>query len=568
MNMAGRNLGLALGAAALTASVQGAIYDKVIQTSLGPVQGYQYFTNQTELETYFGVSSSNVANFLGIPFAASTAYQNRWKAPQPREPWNETLIADTWGAPCPSRDTAGYSEDCLNLNVWTSANSSADRLPVIVWNQGSDETSNTAWWYGGGMALQHDIIVVTFNRRDDAFGFLAHPDLNAESLAENGHNSSGNWGILDHKAALEWVQSNIANFGGDPDRVTIMGQSFGSSQVYHAVNSILFKGLFVGAISQSGIHYPTNPWINGLATSYVNMSRALEHGVNYTSNHNATSIAELRSDSVSVESLLEGSQDRVGTDDMWWVTAVSAGYPLIFKPVLDNYVLPEKYMDQLLQGPANDVPLITGGTHDENGASPTNSYEAAYIDEVSALKWGNLSAQYFDLYPAGNTTTSANEAWNLATLDLGTVSQWSYATDRVSRSNATAPIWTYLWDHAPPGQEQGAFHQSEIMYVLNSLYANGDTYPFVDDDFYIQSMVSAYWANFAKTGNPNQGDSYGGGNANLPYWAPNTAETRTMFNIGDSFRNISLAGNETAGSATSDAKVSLIQQYYAQQSAF
>lgn len=347
-----------------------------------------------------------------------------------------------------------------------------------------------------------------------------------------------------------------------------MGQSFGSSQVYHAVNSVLFKGLFVGAIFQSSIHYPINLWINGRATSYVNMSRALEHGVNYTTNRNATSIAELRSESVSVEDLLESFQYRVGTDVTWWVTAVSTGYPLIFEPVLDNYVLPEKYMDQLLQGPANAVPLITGGTHNENGASPTNSYEAAYIDEVSGLRWGSLSTQYFDLYPTGNTTTSANKAWNLATLDLGTVSQWMYATDRVARSNATAPIWTYLWDYAPPGQEQGAFHQSEIMYVLNALYANGDTYPFVDDDFYIQSMVSAYWANFAKTGNPIQGDSYGGGNASLPYWAPNTAETRTMFNIGDSFRNISLAGNETAGSATSGAKVSLIQQYYAQQSAF
>lgn len=419
------------------------------------------------------------------------------------------------------------------------------------------------------MALQHDIIVVTFNRRDDAFGYLAHPDLNAEQYALNGHNASGNWGVLDHKAALEWVQTNIANFGGDPDRVTIMGQSFGSSQVYHAVNSALFKGLFVGGISESGIHYPTNPWISALATSYVNMSRALEHGINYTTNHNATTIAELRSESVSVEDLLVGSQDRVGTDDEWWVTAVSTSYPLIFKPVLDGYVLPEKYMEQLLQGPANDVPLITGGTHDENGASPTNTFTAAYVNEVSALKWGNLSEQYFELYPTGNTTTSANAAWNLATLDLGSVSQWMYATNWVTKSNATSPIWTYLWDHAPPGQDQGAFHQSEIMYVLNALYANNDDYPFTEYDFYVQSVVSAYWANFVKTGNPNYGGSYANTTASLPYWAPNAADTYHMFNIGDSFANISLAGNASYQStATSDAKISLIQQYYAQQSPY
>ncbi|CAN8095990.1 unnamed protein product [Discula destructiva] len=564
-----RNLGLAMGAAALMAPVEAQMYDKVIQTTLGPVQGYQYFTNQTELEYYFGVSESNVANFLGIPFAASTAYQNRWRAPQPKEPWNETLVADTWGAPCPSRGVAGYSEDCLNLNVWTPANSSSDKLPVIVWNQGSDETSDNAWWYGGGMALQHDIIVVTFNRRDDAFGFLAHPDLNAEQLAENGHNASGNWGILDHKAALEWTRDNIASFGGDPDRVTIMGQSFGSSQVYHAINSALFKGLFVGGISESGIHYPTNPWVSALATSYVNMSRALEHGIDYATDHNATTIAELRSESMSVESLLEGSQDRVTSEDEWWVTAVWTMNPLIFKPVLDGYVLPEKYMDSLLQGPPNDVPLITGGTHDENGASPLNNYNASYVNEVMGLKWGNLSAEYFSLYPTGNTSASATAQFNLATLDLGTVSQWMYATTRIVESNATAPIWTYLWDHAPPGQDQGAFHQSEIMYVLNALYANNDVYPFVDYDFYVQSVVSAYWANFAKTGNPNVGDSYRNATASLPYWAPNTADTTTMFNIGNSFQNISLIGNSTQEStATTEAKVSLIQQYYAQQSPY
>lgn len=564
-----RNLGLALGAAAaLMAPVEAQLYNKTIMTTLGPVQGYQYFTNQTELEYYFGVSESNVANFLGIPFAASTAYQNRWKAPQPKEPWNETLVADAWGAACPSAGVAGYSEDCLNLNVWTSANTSTDKLPVIVWNQGSDETSDDTWWYGGGMALQHDVIVVTFNRRDDAFGYLAHPDLNAEQLALVGHNSSGNWGVLDHKAALEWTRDNIAAFGGDPDRVTIMGQSFGSSQIYHAINSALFSGLFIGGISESGIHYPTNPWISGLATSYVNMSRAIEHGVNYTTNHNATTIAELRSESVSVEDLLVGSQDRVGQADEWWVTAVNTGYPLIFKPVLDGYVLPEKYIESLLVGPANDVPLITGGVHDENGASPTNNFSAAFINEVQALQFGNLSEEFWALYPVGDTNAEATAQFNLATLDLGSISQWLFATTRVTKSNATAPIWTYLFNHAPPNQDQGAFHQSEIMYVLNALYANDATYGFTEFDYYVQSMVSAYWANFAKTGNPNEGGSYVNATASLPYWAPNTADTDHLFLIGNAYENTSLIGNTTLGSATAASKASVLSQYYAQQSAY
>lgn len=540
-----RDLGLALAlGSALVAPGQAQLFNQTIQTTLGPVQGFEYFTNQTELETYFGVSESTVAAFLGIPFAASTAYQNRWKAPQPRTPWNETFVADAFGAPCPSQGTAGYSEDCLNLNIWTSANSSDDSLPVIVWNQGSDETSNDAWWMGGGMAQQHDVLLVTFNRRDDAFGYLAHPDLNAESLAENGHNASGNYGLLDHLECLKWVQANIASFGGDPDRVSIMGQSFGSSQVYHAVNSALFSGLFVGGISQSGIHTPYNPWVAALATSYVNMSRALEHGVNYTSNHNASSIAELRE--LSVESLLVGSQDRVGTDDLSWVTALSTNYPLIFKPVLDGYVIPEKYITQALAGPANDVPLITGTVRDENGAGPTNNFSVADLNYWQSVRFANLSAEYFELYPTGNTSDTATAAWNTQTIEEGLVSQWLYAQDWV-QSNATSPIYTYYWDHAPPGQDQGAFHQSEIMYALNALYANTDQYPFVENDFYVQSMISAYWANFARTGNPNLGGAYvNATGATLPYWAPQDGVTKFTMHIGDAWENTTLAKSDEA----------------------
>lgn len=126
-------------------------------------------------------------------------------------------MATSFGPECPTNYATNYSEDCLSLNIWTNANSSADKLPVMVWNQGSEETSDNAWWYGGGLALK-DIVVVTFNRRDDAFGYLAHPELNAEGLAATGYNTSGNYGVLDHLEVLKWVQKNIANFGGDPDR--------------------------------------------------------------------------------------------------------------------------------------------------------------------------------------------------------------------------------------------------------------------------------------------------------------------------------------------------------------
>ncbi|GAQ04518.1 fumonisin B1 esterase [Aspergillus lentulus] len=528
-----------LAAMALGAAVaQAQLWDQIIQTNYGPVQGFKYF-NESTLENFFSVSESNVTAFLGIPFAADTGYQNRWKPPQPREPWNETLKATQFGPRCPTDESSYISEDCLSLNLWTNAGSADAKLPVMVWNQGSDETSDKSWWYGGGMALK-DVILITFNRRDDVFGYLAHPDLNAEGLAVTGHNTSGNYGVLDQLEVLKWVKQNIANFGGDPDRVVVAGQSFGSSQVYHAVNSPLFKGYFHGGISQSGIRYPYDPLLAGLATSYVNMSTALIHGADYIAAHNVSSIAELRT--LSMEELLVGSQDRVNSTWISWVTALSAGYPLIFKPVLDNYVLPSKYIETLLNGPANDVPVITGNTKDESGASPSTDYTVEEYENYTSHKYGDLYNRYIKLYPDNGNQSTADMSWNAAARDASLVGSWAYATEWYKA--ASAPFYTYYWTHAPPGQNQGAFHQSEIMYALNALYANADQYPFTEADYEIQEKMSAYWANFAKTLNPNKGGSFTG-NGTLPHWSPNSPNgTQVVKELGDAFTNVPIAKRE------------------------
>lgn len=211
-----------------TAVADAQLWKSDIQTNYGSVRGFQYF-NQSTLERFFGGIESDVTAFLGIPFAADTSYQNRWRAPQPREPWNETLNATSFGPACPTLGNSYISEDCLSLNIWTNAVTPNASLPVLLWNQGSDETSDNTWWYGGGFALK-DVIIVTFNRRDDVFGYLAHPELNREGFYETGHQTSGNYGILDQLEALRWIQKNIANFGGDPSRVIVAGQSFGSSR--------------------------------------------------------------------------------------------------------------------------------------------------------------------------------------------------------------------------------------------------------------------------------------------------------------------------------------------------
>lgn len=535
-------------AAAFSSSCNAQLYNKTIVTEYGPVQGFKYF-NQTTLQRFFNRSDSNVAAFLGIPFAADTGYENRWKPPQPRTPWNDTFIADSFGIPCPNTAVSEYSEDCLSVNIWTGANTPSDKLPVLVYNQGSGQTSNDWNYYGGGFAMK-GAVVVTFNRRDNVYGFLAHPELNAESLAENGHSSSGNYGTLDHKFLLEWVQRNIAQFGGDPDRVTIMGQSFGSAQVYHAVNSELFQGLFVGAIAESGLRDPYDTLLAALATSYVDMDKALATGTNYTRSHNVLSIADLRK--LSTKAILQGSEDR--DSSLWWVTALSTRDPLRFKPALDGYVLPEKYIDRLQHAPPNDVPMITGNTKDESGASTSTNMTVAAYKHTCTLKYGDLAEDYFQLYP-GNTSSQADRSWNAAARDTSVVSSWAFAKKWVK--TAASPIYTYYWDHAPPGQSMGAYHESEVMYILRTLFAGAATHPFNWYDFYVSEIMSSYWFNFMKTGDPNLGGSYKKGE--LAHWAPNDGHSQTVFQLGQRFGNRTIANPD---------QVRLITEYFAQQTPF
>ncbi|PLB47560.1 alpha/beta-hydrolase [Aspergillus steynii IBT 23096] len=513
----------------LTSQSSAVLYNTPVDTEYGKVQGCKYFNSSTS-QKYFNLPDSHIAAFLGIPYAADTAYQNRWKPAQRRQPWNSTLKAHEFGPSCPTSHQAityNISEDCLRVNVWTPANSSADGLPVLVWSYGSGETSTEPRYDGGGLATK-DVVVVTYNYRDAAFGFLAHPSLNEES----GYNSSGNYGIMDFFTVLQWVQNNIVNFGGDPEKVTIAGQSFGSAQVYHAVNSPLAKGLFRGMIAESGIRHPYDPLLAGLADSYQKMEKAVENGINYTTFHNVSTIAELRT--LSMEQLLIGSDDRQAIDNL---TALWAMNPPLFKTTMDGYVVPKKYIDSLRDGPANDVPMIAGNNKDESGASTSTNYTVKEYLEYNGQWYGNLTSRFLELYPARNDS-EADRSWNAASRDLSLVSSYQFANGWVE--SAKSPFYTYYWDHAPPGQSQGAFHMAEITYALKNLYKTN--LPWTDYDFYLADVISSYWANFVKTGDPNSGGSYG--NGSLTRWAPNKSEKPTVMHLGDGFGEIPIATRE------------------------
>lgn len=349
-------------------------------------------------------------------------------------------IADTFGDICPQQTMSSaavtMSEDCLNLNVWTGAASSREKRPVLVWIYGgrftggyaSDPGFDSAGLDGKGL------VVVTLNYRTGAFGFLASPELSAES----GHQASRNYGLLDQISALRWVRRNIAAFGGDPNRVTIAGQSAGGASVMHLIYSPLAKGLFQGAISESG------------------GARATGLG--------ATSLDALRA--VASDKLMVGQNANDTT-----VSGPVNGNPPELRPVLDGWVKPWTYEQALAGGHLNDVPVLAGGNKDENGASPSPTVKLADYLAAAQKEYGTLADEFLTLYPAARGRPSGR-GWPRA---------------RCSRTTGGA-------------NSRGAYHGSEINDVFDNLYATN--LPWTDADRAVADTLSDYVVNFATHGDP------------------------------------------------------------------
>ncbi|EKG11947.1 Carboxylesterase type B [Macrophomina phaseolina MS6] len=390
---------------------------------------------------------------------------------------------------------------------------------------------------GGGMAAQ-GIVFVNYNRRDGAMGWLAHPQLNAEMAKEVGYNVSGNWGMLDEFAALKWVHDNIDAFGGDPNQITVAGQSAGSAATYHMLNSPLTKGLIKGAIIESGIRYPRDPLASSLAENYQNMSTALAAGVSMLDSLNVTTIDETRQ--IPLDTILNTGSSS------WSAT-------------LDYYAMPDTYWNTMLNGPANDVPVITGNTKDESGAAlPINITVAEYV--------ANLQEQYASrpAWPKTRTIATPRSCPVGSSRTAGTTVPPLAPSIRTSdpfprkgkeKSINRNTICSYYWDHAPPGQDQGAYHESEICYALNNLY--GTDYPWKEEDFVIARKMNGYWANFVKTHNPNEGGSYADGE--LVQWNPNDPQKNITMHLGDGWGDYLIAAA---------AKVELISEFFSTQHAY
>ncbi len=418
---------------------------------------------------------SSVA-FKGVPFAAPPVGDRRWRAPQAAAPWQGVRQADTYGANCVQNIVDGRkpwthefmahgatSEDCLYLNVWTPAKAAAERHPVYVFIHGGGNTegSGSVPVYDGSGLASKGLVVVTINYRLGAFGFLAHPQLTQEAP----YHASGNYGLLDQIAAVAWVKANIAALGGDPSRITVAGQSAGAFAVRNLIVSPLAAGQFQRAIAESGVS------LGGFGASRT-LADAEQDGVRFARAKNAASIAELRA--LPAEKI---------------ATPPVGGAPIRWGTIIDNYALTASEADALASGKFNDVPVLTGMNRDESGAVPQPTMTADAFVKQAQQRYADRAAELLQLYPAGSDE-EARSAQNASARDGSrvTTSMWTALRGKTAKT----PAFTYFWDHTLPGPDAGqygAFHTSEVPYVMNAL-AFSDR-PFTADDKRIADRMSS-----------------------------------------------------------------------------
>lgn len=448
-------------------------------------------------------SDNSVHIYKGIPFAAPPVGELRWKAPQPVIHWSGIKKCDAFAAspiqnkPVPfMMYTAPYlippspiSEDCLYLNVWTGAKSSKEKRPVMVWIYGGGFVSGgtACAIYDGENMAKKGVVFVSIPYRVGVFGFLANPQLTKES---NGK-ASGNYAFLDQIAALKWVQKNIAAFGGDPNNVTIIGQSAGAFSVCALTASPLAKGLFKRAIAESGAMFSAMDRIE-------NLQSAEKIGADWMQKIHAASIEDLRK--ISADSLQK----------------LSAGFNA--GPVIDGYVLPKDVYSIYNNHEQNDVAVLTGWNADDG--FPPNAPDVATYIQQSKEKYGTLADDYLKAFP-GNTTDEVKKS--LFAFNRDETFAWqAYAWATLETTKGKNPAYVYLFKRTSPGEEQyGAFHSSEIPFMLNNLQTWNLQWTNADKN--LADIMSDYWVNFAKTGNPN-------GN-NLPAWKPFNVSEKEVMNL-------------------------------------
>ncbi|WP_346860840.1 carboxylesterase family protein [uncultured Draconibacterium sp.] len=462
--------------------------------------GNQVFAQLKTVQVKEGKLEGNidgkVSVFKGIPYAAPPVGELRWKAPQPAIKWEGVRKTGGYAPGSLQRSTpfqgssAGYSEDCLYLNVWTPAKSSNEKLPVMVWIPGGGFVTGTSAIAGENMA-EMGVVMVSIAYRLGVLGFMAHPELTAESK----NKVSGNYGMLDQIAALKWIQDNIKAFGGDPNNVTIFGESSGGASVSILCASPLANCLFSRAISESGTSFGT-VGKNGIK----NLKLGEEIGIEFAKKMGCSSIEELRE-----------------TDPQKWVSDPFTYMDGNFAPIVDGYVITDDQYKLYQKGEYNDISVIIGTNSDEGGLFTSFigvPEDASDYYKTLQTNYGTFADRVLELYPGND---KAQIKFSMADIQRDRDYAWgAWAWARLQKETGNSNVFLYYFDQqqeansmfsmfnaSPP---RGAWHGDEIAYIFRTL----DPEKKSEADLVLSKQMAQYWVNFAKTGNPN-GDK-------LPYW--------------------------------------------------
>lgn len=480
-----------------------------------------------------GTLEDGLRVYRGIPFAAPPIGDLRWRPPQPAPKWEGVRAADQFGRACIQTNAAianlpAPSEDCLYLNVWTPAKSARDKLPVLVWIHGGGFVAGAPaeQLYHGEWLAKKGVVFVSIAYRLGVFGFLAHPELSAE----NPHHVSGNYGILDMIAGLQWVQKNIGVFGGDPNRVTIQGESAGAAAVSILCVSPLAKGLFRAAIAESGASF--GPVRAGASFGESEpLTSAEKRTVDWLSSIKIANIAELRK--IPAEKLQTMVPNQFG-----WA-----------RPNTDGWVIPGDQYKLYESGRYNDVPVLVGYNSDEGLLFGNPKSQEAYVQNVRE-RYHHFSDKILAAYPGGETPSLKWTARNLLRDSAFGWGAWTWA--RLQTNTGKSKVFLYYFAEPaelPAGAEPGAYgarHASELPYVFRQL-AQHDRPAATPKDEALSDMMRTYWTNFVKTGDPN--------GAGLPKWpAYNDTRPEVLHIHADSTK---------AGSVVNEKGLKVLDQYFA-----
>jgi len=451
-----------------------------------------------------GVVQDDIVTFKGIPFAAPPIGELRWKAPQPVVPWQGVKDASNF-APGPMQDASfgaslggpqSVSEDCLYLNVWTGAKNVNEKRPVMVWIYGGGfgigMTSSPT--YDGTNLAKKGVVLVSVAYRVGPMGFLAHPELSAESGV-----GSGAYGIQDQIAGLRWVRDNISRFGGDPGNVTIFGESAGGYSVSMLAASSSAKGLFHRAISESG---------GNMAPSRITLKAAEDMGIKYLEDLGAKDIQAARALSAEV---VQSATKGMGS----------------FWPVPDDVTFPEKQYEAYEAGQFNDTPILIGTNSDEGGLFVMQkTTSAGFIDSVRKQYAEGVDA-ILKAYPHATEAEATRSAKDLFRESSFAWPTWAWAV--LHSRNGKEKVFAYYFDHRTPTSPEGANHAAELPFVFGNLGGGSGMGTSAEnpEDKALSELIMSYWVNFARAGDPN--------GPGLPVWPAFTeAEQKAMYFDNDS----------------------------------